>query len=288
MMSSCWQVSFHPEENLPNGFENFLDEYFEVNACNYQDEGLDEYVGYKSGEFREEDMLSFAQKLGIKLPPYQITLLESSNWLKDYVIKFYPCTTEDFMIYGIHETKAPQTDKIPLQIYAATAFGSDHQTTRSCLQAISDLYHQGFAPCSILDIGTGSGILSLASAKLWQDSCKILAVDIDEEAVWVTRQNAENNNLSTLIQAEISDGFINPLIKQKAPYDLILANILARPLIEMSVSISNHLKTKGYVILSGFVEDQENWVIQSFEKTGMKLIKLYKQDNWRAALMQKE
>ena len=288
MMSSCWQVSFHPEENLPNGFENFLDEYFEVNACNYQDEGLDEYVGYKSGEFREEDMLSFAQKLGIKLPPYQITFLESSNWLKDYVIKFSPFTTEDFMIYGIHETKAPQTDKIPLQIYAATAFGSDHQTTRSCLQAISDLYHQGFAPCSILDIGTGSGILSLASAKLWQGSCKILAVDIDEEAVWVTRQNAENNNLSTLIQAEMSDGFINPLIKQKAPYDLILANILARPLIEMSVSISNHLKTKGYVILSGFVEDQENWVIQSFEKTGMKLIKLYKQDNWRAALMQKK
>ncbi len=288
MMSSCWQVSFHPEENLPNGFENFLDEYFEVNACNYQDEGPDEYVGYKSGEFREKDMLSFAQKLGIKLPPYQITFLESSNWLKDYVIKFSPFTTEDFMIYGIHETKAPQTDKIPLQIYAATAFGSDHQTTRSCLQAISDLYHQGFAPCSILDIGTGSGILSLASAKLWQDSCKILAVDIDEEAVWVTRQNAENNNLSSLIQAEMSDGFINPLIKQKAPYDLILANILARPLIEMSVSISNHLKTKGYVILSGFVEDQENWVIQSFEKTGMKLIKLYKQDNWRAALMQKE
>lgn len=288
MMSSCWQVSFHPEENLPNGFENFLDEYFEVNACNYQDEGPDEYVGYKSGEFREKDMLSFAQKLGIKLPPYQITFLESSNWLKDYVIKFSPFTTEDFMIYGIHETKAPQTDKIPLQIYAATAFGSDHQTTRSCLQAISDLYHQGFAPCSILDIGTGSGILSLASAKLWQDSCKILAVDIDEEAVWVTRQNAENNNLSSLIQAEMSDGFNNPLIKQKAPYDLILANILARPLIEMSVSISNHLKTKGYVILSGFVEDQENWVIQSFEKTGMKLIKLYKQDNWRAALMQKK
>ena len=287
-MSSCWQVSFHPEENLPNGFENFLDEYFEVNACNYQDEGPDEYVGYKSGEFREKDMLSFAQKLGIKLPPYQITFLESSNWLKDYVIKFSPFTTEDFMIYGIHETKAPQTDKIPLQIYAATAFGSDHQTTRSCLQAISDLYHQGFAPCSILDIGTGSGILSLASAKLWQDSCKILAVDIDEEAVWVTRQNAENNNLSSLIQAEMSDGFNNPLIKQKAPYDLILANILARPLIEMSVSISNHLKTKGYVILSGFVEDQENWVIQSFEKTGMKLIKLYKQDNWRAALMQKK
>ena len=287
-MSSCWQVSFHPEENLPEGFENFLDEYFEVNACNYQDEGPDEYVGYKSGEFREEDMLSFAQKLGIKLPPYQITFLESSNWLKDYVIKFSPFTTEDFMIYGIHETKAPQTDKIPLQIYAATAFGSDHQTTRSCLQAISDLYHQGFAPCSILDIGTGSGILSLASAKLWQDSCKILAVDIDEEAVWVTRQNAENNNLSFLIQAEMSDGFNNPLIKQKAPYDLILANILARPLIEMSVSISNHLQTKGYAILSGFVEDQENWVIQSFEKTGMKLIKLYKQDNWRAALMQKK
>ena len=192
MMSSCWQITFRPQQEVDEKFMTFLDEYFEVNAQNYADDGHDEYVGYCSGEFAEAQMLVAAHNSGIVLPPYTIERLESSNWLKDYVIKFAPFETADFCIYGIHETQTPQTDKIPLQIYAATAFGSDHQTTRSCLQAISELHQQGFKPKRILDVGTGSGILSLAAASLWPQA-KIIAVDIDEEAVLVTRSNAQNN-----------------------------------------------------------------------------------------------
>lgn len=80
---------------------------------------------------------------------------------------------------------------------------------------------------------TGSGILSLAAAKLWGEKCAVTAVDIDEEAVWVTRQNAQNNSVDHLITAEVSDGFHAGIVKQNAPYQLILANILARPLLDM-------------------------------------------------------
>lgn len=222
MMSSCWQVTFRPAAPDNETLENFLEQYFEVTACNYDDDGNDEYVGYQSGTFDEKAMVEAAHAAAINLPPYEVTFLESSNWLKDYVIKFAPFETEDFMFYGIHETSCPQTSLIPVQIYAATAFGSDHQTTRSCIKALSRLYHQGFSADNILDVGTGSGILSLAAAKLWGEKCAVTAVDIDEEAVWVTRQNAQNNSVDHLITAEVSDGFHAGIVKQNAPYQLIL------------------------------------------------------------------
>lgn len=286
MMSSCWQITFFPQTETPAGFEEFMEEYFEVSAQNYSDNGQDEYVGYQSGRFDEQAMQEAARKSGIILPEYKVEYLKSANWLKDYVIRFAPFETEDFIIYGIHENEAPQSTKIPLQIYAATAFGSDHQTTRSCLRAISELKQQNFCPKKILDVGTGSGILSLACAKLWPNA-EIIAVDIDEEAVLVTRSNAENNNAAQ-ISAEQSDGYSAPLIKNNTPYDLILANILARPLISMASDLAQNLISGGFCILSGFVDEQSDWVISEHQKHNLQLVTLYKLDNWRAALMKKE
>ena len=286
MMSSCWQVSFFPQGSTPFELEEFMENFFEVTAQNYDDNGSDEYIGYQSGNFSEQAMLKAAEQSGIKLPRYEITHLESTNWLKDYVIEFAPFEICDFMIFGIHEKQAPKSNKIPLQIYAATAFGSDHPTTRCCLNAISELYHQQYKADTILDVGTGSGILSLAAAKLWQNS-KIVAVDIDEEAVLVTQSNAVTNGLDERITCAVSDGHQADIVKTGAPYDLVLANILARPLIEMAADLAQNLKTGAYCILSGFVEEQQDWVIAEHQKHGLKLIKLYSQENWRAALMQK-
>ena len=159
MTSVCWQITFSPKEAPSETFCNFLDDFFEVNAQNYTDNDYDEYIGYQSGHFDEREMLVQAAKREIILPPYKIEKLTSENWLKDYVIKFDPFEVADFCIYGIHETTPPQTTKIPLQIYAATAFGSNHQTTQSCIRALCELYYDGFKPQCILDIGTGSGIL---------------------------------------------------------------------------------------------------------------------------------
>ncbi len=286
MTSTCWQISFFPATAADENFTDFLDDFFEVTAQNYNDNGQDEYIGYQSSSFDEDAMLSKAVFLGITLPPYQISELKSENWLKDYVIQFSPFEVADFCIYGIHEKEAPQTSKILLQIYAATAFGSNHQTTQCCINAISELFHQGFVAKNILDIGSGSGILSLCAAKLWHQS-SVLAADIDDEAVIVTAGNAQTNNLNDHIESIISDGYQNSLINQSSPYDLILSNILANPLIAFAADLSFNLTTGGYCILSGFVEEQVDDVISAHTAQGLKLIKLYSLDNWRAALMQK-
>ena len=284
---SCWLIKFKPQESMDELTSEFFDDYFDVVAVNYTDSGLEEYVGYKN-KFDEADFIKAAMCRNITPPEHTAEFLESRNWLKENIIKFAPVNVAEFTIYGIHEQNIPDDGRLILKIYAATAFGSEHQTTKSCLQALSDCNQMTHPEqLNILDMGTGSGILSLAAAKLWQNHCHITAVDIDEEAVLVTRQNAVDNNLEKAITAEVSDGYQSKLVKDNAPYDLILANILARPLINMAPDLYKSLKFGGYCILSGFVDNQAQWVIGEHTKLGLSLKKIYKSDNWRAALLEK-
>lgn len=327
---SCWQITFAAREDYPEDLSMFLEEYFEVLSTDYTDDGLEQYIAYQNRKFDETDLLQAAQSAGVELPDYQISFLESQNWLKDYVIEFPPVEVEDFLIYGIHEKEAPKTDKLTLKIYAATAFGSSHQTTQCCLRAISWINgntgicnqqpmsntdfsevdrsksrsteaectscvheHSSTGICNqqpdkirILDVGTGSGILSLAAAKLWQEA-QITAVDIDEEAVWVTRQNALDNHLQNQFVIEVSDGYNSEAVRNGAPYDLIFSNILARPLIEMAPDLYKNLKKGGLCILSGFIDEQVDWILDAHKKQGLKPVKIFEMDNWRAAVMEK-
>lgn len=287
MESKCWQVTFHTDDE-DNFLSEFLEDFFDVCALNYLDDGRKEYVGYANiNNFSKEALITSALAKGIKLPPYTIMELKSENWLKDYVIKFDAFEVSDFCIYGAHQSTPPLTDKIKLQIYAATAFGSNHQTTRACIQAISELHKQGFVPHNILDMGCGSGILSLCAAKLWTHS-DIIAADIDEEAVIVTLNNAQQNNLSAQINAYAGDGYKNTKVITAAPYNLILSNILANPLKEFAPCLAQSLNSGGYAVLSGFVENQVDEVITAHTAQGLQLIKVYDIDNWRAALLKKE
>ena len=286
MTSTCWQITFQAQEQYDERFSDFMEEFFVVTSQNYTPDNLDQYIGYTSGSFDEEGMKNLAASYGIELPAYDASELKSENWLKDYVIEFPPFEVGNFCIYGIHETTSPQTSKIPLQIYAATAFGSDHQTTRGCITALCELKHRGFSPQKILDIGTGSGILSLCAASLWP-SAEILAGDIDDEAVIVSAGNAKTNRLDNRIKTFLSDGCQNPLIAAAAPYDLILSNILANPLISFAADITQNLAPQGYAVLSGFVADQSASVIAAYQAQGLNQIKLYSLDDWRAALLRK-
>lgn len=288
-LSECLMIKFEPVENMPADLVDFLDGYFTVTACNYKDDGREEYVGYAAMDFDADDLKQQAAAIGVKLLPYMVEKLTSQNWLADNVIEFPPIEVADFCVYGVHEKQTPQTDKLAIRIYAATAFGSSHQTTKSCLQAISDLHTSGAKHQKILDMGTGSGILSLACAKLWaKDEPHIVAADIDAESVNVTVQNAYDNHLEKYIDVVQSDGYQAEIIKQNAPYDIILANILARPLIEMAPLLAEHLATGGYAVLSGFVDNQIEWVVSAHEKQGLKLLKVYDMDNWHAVLMEKQ
>lgn len=282
----CKLIKFSPLKQMPELEAEFLEQYFEVIAVNYTDDGLEEYVGYAPADF---DLADFKQASAhLQLPVFTIEELASKNWLKENVIKFAPFEIGRFLIYGIHETSCPCTNKIPVQVYAATAFGSEHQTTKMCLTAISELADMlSKAPKRILDMGTGSGILSIAAAKIWSLSPQITAADIDAESVDVTRSNAITNSVEPNLTVLLSDGYNNPAITAAAPYDIILANILANPLKAMAASAYNNLAANGYYLISGFIESQEKELITHHQDIGFKLIKTYQMENWRAALLQK-
>ena len=287
LSKSCKLIKFAPVETLSPEDANFLEEFFDVVVINYTDEGLEEYVGYAGLNFDENNFQKILKEQNRTLPKFDIEILESKNWLKENVIKFPPFEIGDFLIYGIHEATCPKTKKIPVQVYAATAFGSEHQTTKMCLTAISELYNNKFQPKKILDMGTGSGILSIAAAKIWHKKPEIIAADIDQESVDVTANNAITNDVEKNITSILSDGYQNPKIKQNAPYDLIFANILANPLKMMSKDAYNSLRQDGCYLISGFIDNQEQEIIKHHQDMGFKILKTYQMENWRAALLQK-
>lgn len=279
-------IKFDPIDEMPEIITEFLENYFEVVSVNYTDNAKEEYVCYASPNFDIEDFKNQITLSNLTLPSYQIETLEDKNWLTENVIKFNPFEVGEFLVYGIHETSTPKTDKIPVQVYAATAFGSEHQTTKMCLTAISEL-KQLIIPKKILDMGTGSGILSISAAKMWDKKPQILAADIDQESVDVTHSNTITNNTENSISSILSNGYENPIIKEHAPFDIIFANILLNPLKSMTLDAYNSLKEGGYYLISGFIDNQLEDILKHHIYFGFNHIKTYKQDNWHAVLLQK-
>ncbi len=279
-------IRFSPVDFMEETISNYLEETFEVVTVNYTDSGKEEYVCYARPDFDIKTFENNIKNLPFNLPSYQLEYLEDKNWLTENVIKFSPFEIGEFLIYGIHETTQPETLKIPIQIYAATAFGSEHPTTKMCLTSISELKDL-ITPKKILDMGTGSGILSISASKLWKTKPQILSADIDQESVDVTHSNTITNNEDSFITSILSDGYNNPLIKELAPYDIIFANILLNPLKQMTQDAYNCLSEKGYYLISGFISSQLEDILSHHTSYGFTPIKIYENENWRAVLLQK-
>lgn len=218
-------------------------------------------------------------KAQIDTPHPQIIPMPDKNWLLECYQSFQPLEIGKYYIYGSHIQDMPPLDKISLQIDAATAFGTgEHQTTHGCLLALDDL---DFTPQKVIDVGCGSGILAMAYAKTFKKA--VDAVDIDPESVRITAQNADINHLSQYIHVWESAGYE----KVSDKYDLVLCNILARPLIEMSSDLKNHLTPGGQAILSGFLTRQERWVLKAHTDVGLKFVRRYRIKGWSTLVVQK-
>ncbi len=212
--------------------------------------------------------------------------LPQKDWLQHVHENFPPIKTDKFFIYGSHYTDEKPKDLIPLQIDAATAFGSgEHETTRGCIEALEHLT-ESHSFKNGLDMGCGSGILAIALVKLWPD-IKVTAVDIDPESVIVTDRHAAMNDVNTKIHAAAGDGYRLPLVAQNAPYDIVTANILANPLIEMAPALLNVLQPGGCAILSGLLYRQKADVLDAHEKLGLRLVRADKIGDWCALILQK-
>jgi ribosomal protein L11 methyltransferase len=190
--------------------------------------------------------------------------LPDQDWIRLSQEGLPPVRAGRFFVYGAHDAGQVPHGVIPVKIEAGLAFGTGHhETTALCLSVLSDLARGQAAFHNVLDLGTGTGLLAIGAAKLWKK--KVLASDIDPVAVEVTRENARANGVGPLVLAVTADGLDNPLLKNGAPYDLIIANILAGPLTKLAPAIIRALAPGGTLVLSGLLRNQE-LLVTSFYK----------------------
>jgi ribosomal protein L11 methyltransferase len=188
-----------------------------------------------------------------------------------------------FILYGAHDAdKLPDDDtRIPIRIDANQAFGTGHHpTTAGCLTLLDRL--GGIAPQSVFDLGCGSAVLAIAAAKLWD--VEVIASDIDERSVEIARENIGLNGAGDLVTAIVADGFSDPRIRVRAPFDFIFANILAGPLVEFAPQMAEHMAPRGRVMLAGLMAGQEAGVRAAYEAAGFRQINRLAHPVWPVLL----
>lgn len=209
--------------------------------------------------------------------------IKQQDWVAKSLEGLKPLVVGRFFVHGKHDADKIPAGKTPLQIEASLAFGTGHhETTRGCLLALESLV--GRFPKIILDLGTGSGILAIAAANIWPDA-KIAASDNDPEAILKAKENSRINKTPD-IDFFVAEGFQSDTFFGKS-FDLITANILAGPLIDLAGDIEAHLNKGGLVILAGLLEGQKEEVLRAYQVGGFNLENETSENGWPTLTLQK-
>ena len=209
--------------------------------------------------------------------------LPDQDWIRLSQQGLPPVRAGRFFVYGAHDAGTVPHGVIPMKIEAGLAFGTGHhETTALCLSVLSDLARER-AFRNVLDLGTGTGLLAIGAVKLWRRP--VLASDIDPVAVDVTRDNARANGVGHLVRAVTADGLTSPVLSRGAPYDLLIANILAGPLTQLAPAIQKALAPGAVLVLSGLLTNQEG-LVTSFYRS-LRFVGRRRMGPWSALVLQK-
>ncbi len=262
-------------EEMANRFESdFRIEPLAV-TINETDEvkKLWETVGY----FATDSEAVEARRL-LQVPSGIIAELPDKDWVKHSLEGLAPVVAGRFFLHGSHDRERRRHGGVPFEIDAGTAFGTGHHgTTAGCLLALDAILKRR-RPQRILDLGCGTGVLAIAAAL--SAKRKTLATDIDPEAVRVTQSNAKLNGVTPLLNGVTAPGLKHTRIAHGAPYDLVFANILARPLISLAQGLKSILAPGGTLILSGLTRDQIRWVSAAYRNRGLVPAQTLLLGNW--------
>jgi len=211
--------------------------------------------------------------------------VEARDWVKATLEDLVPVPAGRFVVHGSHDRARVPANKLGIEIEAALAFGTGHHgTTRGCLLLLDHVLKK-YYPRRVLDLGTGTGVLAIAAAKALHRA--VLASDIDPASVRVARDNARLNETGDLVQTIRATGFSAPQFARRAPFDLVLANILANPLRQLATPMARHLAPSALVILSGLLTHHAGPVIAAYRARGLVPVRHLKIDGWSSLLLRK-
>ncbi len=210
------------------------------------------------------DMLALA--FGAK--PFVVSEVPDVDWVAHVRRELSPVEAGRFFVFGSHDADKVPAGRVALQIEATVAFGTGHHgTTLGCLRAFDRLLDTGFAPGKVADIGCGTAVLALGAAAVLPDAL-VIASDIDQVAVDVARANVAINGLDGRIACLEAAGFAHPDLARSAPFDLVFANILKGPLVELAPAMAAHVGQGGVIILSGLLVEQAEAITSAYLAAG--------------------
>jgi ribosomal protein L11 methyltransferase len=257
-----------------------------LNASAHEDEASGEWVFEATCE-TAPDLDSFAEVARATLGgdvEFSVEPIDPDiNWVAKSLEGLAPVVAGGFYVYGSHETRPVPSGLIGLKIDAAEAFGTGHhETTIGCLEAIARTLKRD-KPKALLDIGTGTGVLAIALAKRLRQP--VIASDIDPIAVRTTISNANDNGVGRYVVAIEADGLEHQTIVRNAPYDLIVANILAGPLQTLAPGVARIAGRGATVILSGILNTQASRVVAAYARQGMILRQRLTKKEWTTLIL---
>ncbi len=223
--------------------------------------------------------------VGDDLATAVFTFVEAKDWVKASLDGLKPVRAGRFLVHGAHDRDEVKASDIAIEIEAGLAFGTGHHgTTAGCLLAIDAELKRG-RPAHVLDIGTGTGVLALAVAKRLRQ--RVVAGDIDEIAVEVTRGNAALNHAARLLDMYVGPGVRHAKASRAGHFDLVIANILARPLMRLSRDVAHVLKPSGALILSGLLLKDVAGVLAAYRMQGWTMRSKTAREGWATLVLRR-
>lgn len=205
-------------------------------------------------------------------------VLPDVDWVAKSLEGLKPVRAGRFLVHGAHDRDRRRAGDIAIEIEAGLAFGTGHHgTTAGCLAMVEKVIRRE-RPTRLLDLGTGSGVLAIAMARLSRRT--VLATDIDPVATRVARDNARLNGVGALVQAETAAGFSHPAFARRRPFDLIVANILARPLMRLAPAMAAQMAPGGSLILSGILDRQRDAVVAAYAGQQVRHVRTTHMEGW--------
>lgn len=254
---------------LSEAMENMEPEPIGVGVFEMEDgSNLWEVGGYFTEEPNEIELLVLAQAFDAQ--KFIVSELPEIDWVAKVRRDLAPVEAGRFFVYGSHDAEKLPSDRVGLLIEASMAFGTGHHgTTLGCLRALDRLDLAGVRGRNVVDIGCGTAVLAMAAARIWPDP--VLASDIDAVAVEVAQANIAANGLEGRVHCLEATGFDHPRLKEAAPFDLVFANILMGPLIDLAPEMGRMTVEGGHAILSGLLVEQADQVLAAYLSAGFAL-----------------